>query len=256
MLPARPGADRCHEPTPTGRNRPHSSDRPRTARPAASRGNLRPRRAGRMHGFQTRELLILGPTHAGIDVAARGPTAVSSALANDVRGRAPAPGRGCRSRWTKNNAKPAHWPPGRPKTGDFCVLAVWAGRPFVPELAAHVRFRDFDFGMGNGPGLEAFTARFRRLSRASRKRADSGRSPLALFLVRLLRRGLDGPPRRDRRNGRDRTGIGINGLASPPSAPTPRASLPDRRPSGLLPAPPGSGTAPTAPLPRTPNSRP
>jgi hypothetical protein len=41
-------------------------------------------------------------------------------------------------------------------------------------------------------GLEAFPARFRLLLRASRKRPESGRTVLALFLVHLLREGRVG----------------------------------------------------------------
>ena len=54
-----------------------------------------------------------------------------------------------------------------------CFDEIGQGRSFVPKLAAFVPFHDLDFGMGNGMRLEAFSARFRLLLRASRKRPRS-----------------------------------------------------------------------------------
>src|SRR5262245_53708677 len=88
-------------------------------------------------------------------------------------------------------SRPAAFLVARNQRISRCFGGTDQGRSFVPKLTAFVPIQDLDFGMGNGMGLEAFPARFRLLLRASRKRPESGRTALALFLVHLLREGRD-----------------------------------------------------------------
>jgi hypothetical protein len=60
---------------------------------------------------------------------------------------------------------------------------------FIPKLAAAVDFQDVGFGMRIRTRFGPIAAKFKEVSRAFRKRPESGRRPLPLFLVRLLREG-------------------------------------------------------------------